>query len=164
VVAFLLVMAQVLLFGHITILNIAFCFAYITVILSAPVKNSMIGNLILAFIMGIVVDSFNHTLGINAFAALTLAYFRLNLFGFITYQSPDEQLETDYTMKGLGTYSFIFYVILGSLLYTSVYYFLASWGWMYFWQNCIKIVSSTLLTTIVILCVNILFFRKEQSL
>jgi hypothetical protein len=160
----LLLLAQILLFGHINLFQYAFCFVYITFILSAPVTNGPVVNMLIACAMGAIVDAFNYTMGINAFCALSLAFFRFNIFGLVLRQSKDEQEQTSYTLKGVGNLNFTFYVFLSCLLYTSLYYFLMSFGWAYFWKNILRILSSTILSTLLILGLNLLFFRKEQQL
>lgn len=160
----MLLMAQVLLFGNINLFQYAFCFIYITFILSAPVSNGVILNMLIAFAMGVVVDLFNNTIGINAFCGLSLSYFRFNLFGLVLRQSKDEIEETNYTLKGVGTLNFTLYVLIGCLFYIGFYYFLRSTGWAFFWKNVLRILFSTILSTLVILGINILFFRKEQKL
>jgi hypothetical protein len=159
-----MVMAQVLIFGQVNLFNYAFCIVYITVILSASESNGTIANMLIAFVMGMIIDSFNYTLGVNALAAVSLAYFRLNIYSFITFQTRDEQLETNYTIGGVGMFNFSLYVLLGAVFYTSIYYFTVSWGWVYFWKNITRILFSSLLSTLVIIGINILFFRREKML
>jgi hypothetical protein len=155
---------QVIIFGQIHPFNFAFCFAYITVLISLPASNGMIVNLLIAVVMGAFVDAYNYTMGINAFAALTLMYFRLNIFGFIKHQTKEEQLTTSYTLKGIGTWNFTLFVIFSTLFYTTIFYFLMAPGVNFLLKNILRIIFSTILTSIVIVCINFLFFRKEHSI
>ncbi len=160
----LLSWAQVLVFGQIHPFSFAFCFAYITVILSLPATNGMIVNLLISVLMGAFVDAFNYTMGINAFCGMTLMFFRFNIFGLVKHQTKEEQQTTFYTLKGLGTWNFTVYTLLASLFYTTIFYLLMAPGVDFILKNLIRIVFSTLLTTVVIICINFLFFRREQSI
>ena len=157
-------LVQVLILGQIHPFNFAFCFAYITVLLSLPANNGMILNLLIAFAMGAFVDAFNYTMGVNAFASITLMYFRLNIFGMIKHQTKEEQNTTSYTLKSVGSWNFTLYVLLSTLLYTTVFYLLMAPGVSFLLKNVLRIIFSTILTTIIIICINFLFFRKEQSI
>jgi hypothetical protein len=155
---------QVLIFGHIQLFSIAFCFAYITVLVSLPVNNGRIINMLIAFAMGAFVDAFNYTMGISAFCAVTYIFFRQNLYGLVQFQSKEEQEKTMYTLRGVGTWNFTMYVLVSSLFFTTMFYFIMSPGWIFFWKNLLRIACSTVLSTVVIVCINFLFFRKDQTL
>ena len=67
---------QILLLRNLVLFNTAFCFLYIGFLLFLPIQMPKVMLLLLAFVSGITVDIFYDTIGINAAAALLLAYLR----------------------------------------------------------------------------------------
>lgn len=163
IILVLLIAAQVFVFGWLNIYNYAFCFAFITYIITISPKNGLPLNLFIAFALGLVIDYFNYSLGVNAFCCLTLAYLRNPIFGLLKGLNAEEQLNTEYTLTGLGTPYFMLLVFVCSTLYAILYFFLSTPEWIFFQKNILRALASALLTTAIILSINILFFKRSQS-
>src|SRR5690554_4755652 len=99
---FVLVALQVFLFKNMGYYNLATPFPYVLFVLLLPVG---IPNFILycfVFFMGITIDAFYDTLGVNAAACVAMAWGRI-LFVRVTLQSDQHE---NYMTPLLGTVSF----------------------------------------------------------
>ena len=67
---------QILLARNIVLFDYGFCFLYIACILLLPNETSLTWLLIIAFLTGVVVDTFYNTLGMHAAATVLMAYVR----------------------------------------------------------------------------------------
>ena len=71
-----LILLQVLLFSNINFLGYINPYIYILFIILYPVKNNRILFLFISFLMGLIIDIFMDSGGINATAALVVAFIR----------------------------------------------------------------------------------------
>ena len=71
-----LVLIQILILNHITFLGHINPYLYILFIILFPLKNNRILFLFLSFLIGITIDMFSDSGGINAAACVTIAYIR----------------------------------------------------------------------------------------
>lgn len=72
----LLLLFQVLLFNHINFLGYINPYIYILFIALYPVKNNRILFLFLCFLLGLIIDFFMDSGGVNATASLIIAFIR----------------------------------------------------------------------------------------
>lgn len=72
----LLILLQILLFSNINFLGYINPYVYLLFIILYPVKNNRILFLFLCFLLGLIIDIFMDSGGINATAALVTAYVR----------------------------------------------------------------------------------------
>ena len=77
-----LILSQVLIFNHINFYGYINPYPYILFIAFFPIKNNRILLISLSFLLGLAVDLFMDTGGINAAACLTIAYVRPLLLKF----------------------------------------------------------------------------------
>ncbi|WP_257656889.1 rod shape-determining protein MreD [Parapedobacter lycopersici] len=156
-----LVVLQVFLFKNVGYYNLATPFPYILFILLLPVG---IGNFTLyaiAFATGLVVDAFYDTPGINAAAAVALAWGRI-IFMRITLQTDNYE---SYMTPAWGTVPFrwfFLYVLVLSLFHHGVLFLLETFTFHQFHYTLIRILLSCIFTVIIILLFSLLFYRKKQ--
>ena len=79
-----LILLQVLLFSNINFLGYINPYIYILFIILYPVKNNRILFLFISFLMGLIIDIFMDSGGINATAALVVAFIRPAVLKFST--------------------------------------------------------------------------------
>lgn len=160
----LLVIAQITIFGWLNIYNYAFCFAFITYIISNSPKNGLIFNLFIAFVLGLIIDKFNYSLGINAFCCVVLAYIRNSLYGLLKGQNREEQQNNTYTISGLGIPYFSLLVVASCFIYSMLYFFLSAPEWLFFGKNVLRALGSTLLSSTIIISINVLFLKGNRAI
>lgn len=72
-----LVIAQVVVFNHLCLFNVAIPLVFIYLIIKLPVDLSVNWTLSVAFFLGLAVDIFSNTQGVNALACTCIAGLRL---------------------------------------------------------------------------------------
>lgn len=158
----LFLIGQVVLFGKLNIYDKAFSFVFIFMVLIAPQQNGVIGNLILAFLMGLFVDVFNGTLGINALCCVLVSFLRNYLYQAVTNKTKDEILLIDFSLKTLGFRTFILFITPCVLIYTTTYFFLDAPQGVFFWRNLLMAFLSAIYTITMILALNFLLLSKRR--
>jgi len=81
-----LVLVQVLVLNNIHFMGYINPYIYILFILLLPVRFSRHFTLILAFVLGLIIDAFSNTYGMHAFSTVLIAFLRpfaVNLFANI---------------------------------------------------------------------------------
>ena len=123
------VFLQVTIGNSIHLLGVAIPFLYIYFIIRLPLSLSVNWTLTLAFILGLVIDIFSNTPGMNALACTVVAFLRKPILNLYTPRGEDYS-ESEPSIRNFGIESFSFFDI-GRLI--------------------VRILASTILTFLVIL-------------
>lgn len=145
-----LVLIQVLVLNQMHISGYATPFLYIYFILKI---NSKVGRnelMLWAFMLGLTVDIFGNTPGMNAAAATCLAFSRSSLLRLSTLRSEDEAFYPG--IKSLGVSSFSRYALLASVLFCTVLLLIDTFSFFHVGRLILKIIASTISTFIFIFC------------
>lgn len=145
----LLVLAQVLVMNNIQFLGYINPYIYILFILSLPYLTPRWFVLFLAFGIGIIIDIFSDTLGIHAFAAVFIAFFRTGMIKLFTSIEEGNNPTPSFHTFGVGAY--IKYIILAVLIHHSTLFFLESLSFMHLWLVAGKIIFSSILTVLLLI-------------
>ena len=103
-----------------------------------------------SFMLGLAVDIFGNTPGMNAAAATCLAFSRSSLLRLATLRSEDEGFVPG--IKSLGVSSFSRYSLLASALFCTVLLLIDTFSFFHFGRLILKIIASTISTLIFIFC------------
>ena len=153
-----LVLLQVLVFNQMHVGGYATPFFYIYFILKF---NSRIGRntlMLWAFALGLAVDMFSNTPGMNAAAATCLAFFRGPLMRLVTLRDMDEGFRPG--VKALGFSSFVRYSLMASALFCTVLLLIDTFSFLHPIVLLLKILTSVLSTMLCILCAESLGRKK----
>ena len=145
-----LVLIQVLVLNQMHISGYATPFLYIYFILKI---NSKVGRnelMLWAFMLGLTVDIFGNTPGMNAAVATCLAFSRSSLLRLSTLRSEDEAFYPG--IKSLGVSSFSRYALLASVLFCTVLLLIDTFSFFHVGRLILKIIASTISTFIFIFC------------
>lgn len=145
-----LVLIQVLVLNQMHVYGYATPFLYIYFILKINSKMSRNELMIWAFALGLTVDIFGNTPGMNAAAATCLAFCRTSILRLITLRSVDEAFRPG--IKSLGVSSFFRYSLLASGLFCTVLLLIDTFSFFHFGKLLLKIISSTVSTVVFIFC------------
>ena len=107
----ILIFFQVAIFNNINFYGYANPYIYVIFILLYPLDKNKYIFLIAAFILGLSIDFFEHTGGVNAFAAVFVAYFRYYIVQLIHFRKTYESEEIK-----LGNLSLIQWVIYMAII------------------------------------------------
>ncbi|MGK6352862.1 rod shape-determining protein MreD [Parapedobacter sp. DT-150] len=156
-----LILIQTFLFKNIGYYNLASPFPYILFILLLPVGISNFFLYCLAFLIGITVDAFYDTLGVNAAACVALAWGRI-LFIRVSLQTDHYE---KYVTPNWGTVPFrwyFLYTFVLTLFHHTILFSLETFTFHQFHYTFIRILLSCIFTVTIILLFSLLFYQKKQ--
>ena len=113
-----LVLIQVLVLNQLHVGGYATPFLYIYFILKFNSKIGRNSLMIWAFMLGLTVDVFGNTPGMNAAACTCLAFFRNSLLRLVTLRDLDEAFRPG--IKSLGLAVFFRYILLATTLFCTL--------------------------------------------
>ncbi|MFN8244225.1 MAG: rod shape-determining protein MreD [Ferruginibacter sp.] len=138
-------------------------YIYFLFILWLPFRMNRTWQMLIAFALGFVLDSFRHHPGFHAAACVLIAYIRPFLINLLI---PQEGADTNYeepSIKSMG--GLIPYLIFSGVL-TAVHhtwlYILEAWQFGDIWHFLLKILISTAISLLLILITEMLFPRKQK--
>ncbi len=145
----LLVLVQVLVLNHVHLLGYATPFMYVYFILMLPANVSKHALLVWGFFLGLAVDIFSNTPGMNAAATTFLAFMRPSLLSLFAPRDCADDMEP--SLKSMGIELFSRYVLTGVVLHHILLLIVESFSFFNIVSLSIKIISSALFTTLCIL-------------
>ncbi len=154
-----LVLLQVLVLNHIHIGGYATPFLYIYVILKFHSEVSRNQILIWGFFLGLTVDMFSNTVGMNAAATVFLAFMQPTLLRFFTVRDNFDLYKP--SAKAMGSAPFARYLITGIIFHHSVLVGLEYFSFLSIKEMLLRMVLSTLLTFICIWGLEALSSKQE---
>ena len=154
-----LIILQVLIFNHINLFGYINPLFYIIFIFYFPLKKEKTAVLFFSFFLGLSIDFFSDTGGINTAATLFIAYFRLPILSTILGKS-----DFDYLLFNIRSLSFAksFWYILSLtfihhlIVFTLDYFSLNEFGTIF-----LKTISTTTLSLSLIFLAIILFTKRR---
>ena len=154
-----LVLLQVLIFNHINLFGYLNPMVYIIWVFLFPVRLNKTALLILSFLLGLTIDIFSNSGGINAAATLFIAFIRLSVLKAVLRKSDFDYLL--FNLKSIsGGKMFLFISIL-----TIIHHFII-FSFEYFSFNYFTtIISNTILTSIFTIFtsyIGIILFTKDK--
>ena len=153
-----LVLFQALVLNQMHIGGYATPFFYIYFILKFNSRVSRNNLMLWAFALGLTVDMFSNTSGMNAAAATCLAFFRAPLMRLITLRDMDEGFRP--SVKALGFSSFFRYSLLTTSLFCTILLLIDTFSFFNPLVLIGKILTSVLSTMLCILCMESLGRKK----
>jgi len=146
-----LALVQVLVLNNVHIAGYATPFIYIYLIMKISSGVSRNELVLWGFFLGLIVDIFSNTPGMNAAATTLMAFLRPY---FLRLFSPrDDSEEIVPAISSMGVSSFIKYVITFVLFHHAVLLLIESFSFFDLTSLLIKIASSTLLTVLCVMCI-----------
>jgi len=145
-----LALLQVLVLNRMHVAGYATPFFFIYFILKF---NSRVGRNVLmlwAFALGLTVDVFGNTPGMNAAAATCLAFFRAPLLRMVTLRDVDEGFRPG--VKTLGFSSFFRYALITCGLFCTLLLLIDTFSFFNISVLLLKIITSTAITLLCVLC------------
>ncbi len=156
----LLILLQVLLLNRISVFGIATPILYIYFLLKLPIGRSPFYTIIAGFLMGLIIDIFLNTPGMNAAATTIVATLRkpiINLF-------YEKEVHDEY-LPGINTDSgqFIKFTIFTLLFHLTLLFFIESFTLFNLGNTLIRIVTSSTISVLIILALDGLIYRKKPG-
>lgn len=157
-----LILAQALVFNHVCLFGVAVPLVFVYILVKLPITMPKEWLFTTAYVVGLIIDIFSDTLGMNALACtLTIAVRRQVIR---MYVARDEELPDPYPgLKSFGTFTFVKYVLTFTLLYCVLIFSIESFSAHNLTQLILRIIFSILLTSMLILGIDCLTVRKSEK-
>jgi rod shape-determining protein MreD len=154
-----LLLLQVLILNHIDFSGYINGYLYVLFILLLPFETPKWLLLVSAFLMGLSVDIFCQTLGVHAFASVTIAYIRPYLLGII---APREGYEvgSQPNVNSFGLEWFIRYAVILVLIHHFVLFYTETFKFHQFFITFLRVILSSLFTLILIVLSQLLILKR----
>jgi rod shape-determining protein MreD len=156
----ILVLLQVLLLNRIAVFGLAVPILYIYFLIKLPYGRNRFYVIVSGFLLGIVIDIFLNTPGMNAAATTIIATLRsmvLNLF------YPKNEYEDLVPGIHTSTAAFVKFTVMMVLLHQTLLFFIEAFTLFNLTSTLIRIGSSSVLTIVLILALDSLSIRREKS-
>ncbi len=154
-----LLLFQVLVFNHINLFGFINPIVYIVWVFLFPFRKNLYLVLVLSFLLGLSVDFFSDSGGINAAATLFIAFIRLPILRIVLNKSDFDYLSFNLRMVSLNKL-FVFITIL-TFIHHSIIFNLSYFSF----QNFTSIISNIFLTSvfsIILIILGIILFTKKK--
>jgi len=157
----ILVLLQIFVFNHFQLMGFINPYVYILFILLLPLETPKWLLLVLGFIIGYVIDYFSHSIGINIFSTVLVAYLRPV---FIKYVIPKLEPGPDVriSIKQIGFSSFLTYTGLLVFIHHITLFYLEIFRLSYFFITLKHAILSSIVTIILILISQYLFYSRKK--
>ncbi|MBD5210034.1 MAG: rod shape-determining protein MreD [Bacteroidales bacterium] len=158
----LMVLAQVIVFNHICLFGYAVPLVFIYLIIKLPMTMSINWVLTVSFLLGLTIDIFSDTQGMNSLACTLLGVLRRPVLRL--YFPREEEMSMPMpSFRSLGVAVYLKYVFSISLIYCALFFMIESFSLFNPMRLLIKIASSALLTFIIIIAIDSLTFRRNEK-
>jgi hypothetical protein len=159
---FILVLAQVIVFNHICLFNMAVPMVFFYLIIRLPITLSVNWLLTIGFFLGLTVDIFSDTYGMNALACTVEAMLRRPILRL--YVPREEDLtRPEPSMYSLGTSAYLKYLLTMTLLYCTLIFLIEAFTFFNPIQLVLRIVSSTILSMVLMLGIDSLMTPRSEK-
>lgn len=160
VISFILyLLAQALVLKNFVLFNTTFCFLYVAFVLLLSLETGPILLMVIAFFTGLSVDIFYDTPGINAAASVLIAFLRPHWLNMITPRGGYEEISVP-SIRNVDVIWFSIYSLPLIFIHHFALFYLESGGFSLFFFTLLKVITSTILTFLMIILTQYLFYKK----
>lgn len=152
----ILVLVQVLICDNILLFGIAIPFIFIYFIISLPLNVTLNALMIMSVLMGLLVDVFNDTLGLNCMACLLLSVIRKPIF-YAYMPKEDKFLSSVPSISTMGWFNYLKYILTLSAVFCVLIFGIELFSFASIGRILAMASSSTLFTLLLLLATDALF-------
>ena len=160
----ILVFAQVIVFNHICLFNVGVPMVFIYLIIRLPITLAVNWVLTIGFFLGLIVDVFSDTYGMNAVACTVLAMLKRPVLRLYVPREED-LVRPEPSMMSLGAGGYMKYLLTLTLIYCALIFTIEAFTFFNPLQLVLRIIFSTFLSMIIMLGIDsIMTPRSEKRL
>ena len=148
-----LLLVQILLFNEIYLFGLATPFIYVYFILVLDKEVDRNALMLQAFALGLMVDVFCNTPGVNAGASVLLAFTRARLLRMFMPREEYENFEPG--IRTMGVWPFLRYAFVAVLLHHSALFMLEAFSLAHIGHLLLRVLCSTLLTVMLVMSIEL---------
>lgn len=159
-VVLLVIFLQVFVFNHIILWGYAIPLLGVMILFHTPLNAGRIGNMLLAFFTGLVLDAFSNSPGVAAGAMTFTAFVLYSLLHAIVPKDAVEDAVP--SMKLLGKYNYVFYIAILMAVHHFMYFLLEAFSFFNAMDLLIRFLGSYALSMVLALSIEFLLSSKEK--
>ncbi|PZV78552.1 rod shape-determining protein MreD [Algoriphagus aquaeductus] len=156
-------LVQIFFLKNLALFGQAFGFLYVLGILVLPSSIRTVPLLIIAFFLGLTLDVFYETIGMHAAAATAIAFVRPLWLKATSLTGGYDEAETP-SLPEIGIGRFISYAFPLVFLYSLVFFTADQWGTGGLVGILSKSLFSSIFTTLLVILVQLLFFKRRRGI
>jgi rod shape-determining protein MreD len=157
-----LLLLQLLVINNIELSSYINPYIYVAFILLLPVNTKPWHVVIISFLVGATVDAFSSTPGLHIAATNFMGFVRIHYLRATTTKEDQEgRVIPSLSQKGIVWFCVYGFVMI--LLHHIPLFFLEIYGFHEFFDTFSRVVLSTLVTLLLIIVGQLLFFRTQKS-
>jgi rod shape-determining protein MreD len=141
----LFVLLQIVFFRNIVLFDYALCFLYIGYLIIFPFDIKPTRLMLVGFALGIMIDTFYDTVGINAFVCVLVAFIRPYILQTLTPGGGYDN-QTEISVSSMGFLWFFKYATLMILIHHFVFFLLEAWSLKHILEVFIRTFFSSIFT------------------
>jgi rod shape-determining protein MreD len=156
---FFLLLLQVLILNHVDFSGFINGYLYVLFILLLPFETPKWLLLVAAFVMGFSVDIFCQTLGVHAFATVTMAFIRPYLLSIL---APRDGYEagSQPNVNSFGFEWFLRYAIIMVFAHHFVLFYTETFKFHQFFSTLLRVILSSIFTLVLIVLSQLLILKR----
>ena len=157
------ILLQVVFMRNVVLFNKAFSFVYIAFLLLIPLEAGALSIMLLGFVTGFVIDIFYDSLGIHAASCVFIMFLRPYLVNLMT-PIGGYDMGLIPTLKIMGLEWFSLYAFVMIFIHHLALFFIEAGGFHMFWFTLSKVFFSSILTFIVIIIIQYMFYSQRRGI
>lgn len=162
ILAIVLIIMQVVVFNNICLFNLAVPMVFIYLIARLPVTLSVNWIMTIGFFLGMVIDIFSDTYGMNALSCTILATVRRPVLRL--YVNREEDLpRPEPSMYTLGTSAYLKYLLTLTLLYCTLIFTIEAFTFFNLIRLILRIICSTALSMLIMVGIDSLLTPAREK-
>lgn len=148
-----LVVAQAVIFNNLVLFNSAVALVFLYMIVELPATVNVNVMMIVGFLLGLTVDIFQDTPGLNAMACTIVSFMRRPILHL--YLPRDEDIsDRRLSIRTLGTAVYLKYMITMVLIYCTIYFTIEAFSYFDVQRLGLRIILSSLFTFVVLYAID----------
>ncbi len=157
-----IILLQILVVNNIELSSYMNPYIYVAFILTLPVTMKPWQIVFLSFILGAAMDAFSSTPGLHIAATNFMGYMRIHyLRATTTKEDIEGRMVPSISQKGIVWFSVYGFVMV--FMHHLVLFFLEIYGFHEFFRTLSRVFVSTLVTLLLIVVGQLLFFRSKKG-
>lgn len=157
-----LVISQAVIFDNLVLFNSAVALVFIYLIIELPMTLSTNAVLSVSFLLGLSVDIFQDTPGLNALTCTVIGFLRRPVF--YLYVPNDEDFSSRrLCINTLGAATYLKYMLTLVILYCLIYFTVEAINYFDFKRLLFRIFSSAIYTIVVLYAIDSLTLARREK-
>ncbi len=156
----LVILLQVFLFNHINLWGYAVPLLGVMVLFHTPLNYGRIGNMLMAFVTGLILDAFSNTPGVAAGALTFTAFVQYPLLRSMAPKDAVEDAVPDRHL--LGRYNYFWYIAILMAVHHLAYFMLEAFSFFNIVNLLLRFLGSYALSLMLAWFIEILRPSKKQ--